>query len=85
MSKSTRKSDNRPEQEYKLAHCRAAIFINQGEKGPFFTVKLERRYQRPEDGQWEGSNSFGVLQLSNIISVAQQALSYVLEQEAKDA
>jgi len=85
MPKSTTNPGNSPKQEYKLAHCRVTIFINQGEKGPFFTVKLERRYQRPEDGQWEGSNSFGVLQLSNIISVAQQALSYVLEQEAKDS
>lgn len=57
-----------------------AVFVNEGQKGLFRTVKLDRRY-KTEDGEWHSASSFSAGQLAAVLAVSHQALAFVMEQE----
>ena len=72
---------SKPETTIKLGQAQASIFVNQGDKGPFRTVTVQRRYNDEKTGEWQSSNSYTAMQLTNAIAVMQRALDYILERE----
>ena len=53
----TRQAGNRPVDKIRIGHITAAIFENTGQKGTFYSVKLERGYK---DGEtWKNTDSLG--------------------------
>ena len=85
MAKRSTSQDNQgPEKVFKIGSVRASVFLNQGQKGPFRTVKLDRRYQG-EDNEWHSTATFGDAQLANVLAVGQLALAYLIEKgQAED-
>ena len=71
---------SKPETTIKLGQAQASIFVNEGDKGPFRTVTLQRRYKDETTGQWQSSNSYTATQLANAIAVMQR----VLDREGAD-
>jgi hypothetical protein len=53
----TRQSGNRPVEKVRIGNITAAIFENSGQKGTFYSVKLERSYKEGET--WKNSDSLG--------------------------
>lgn len=80
MTNKGNQSSAGPEKVFKLASVRASVFMNQGQKGPFRTVKLDRRY-KTEDGEWHSASSFSAQQLAAVLAIGQQALAFVMQQE----
>lgn len=56
----------------------ASVWRNTGEKGDFFTVTLERRYQDGA-GEWKSSNSYGPTDLLALQKVSDLAVDKVIE------
>jgi len=79
-SNSTEESKSPPEKVFELGSVCASVFVNQGQKGPFRSIKLDRRY-RTEDGRWHSSSTFTAQQLAVAISIAQEALAFVIGRE----
>ncbi len=53
----TRQPGNRPVDKVRIGNITAAIFENSGQKGTFYSVKLERGYK---DGEtWKNTDSLG--------------------------
>ena len=80
MSKKANQSNAGPEKVFRLGLVRASVFVNEGQKGLFRTVKLDRRY-KTEDGEWRSATRFSAGQLAAVLAVSQQALAFVMEQE----
>ena len=61
----------------KICGVSAAIFKNEGEKGPFHTATIGRSYK---DGDlWKTTNSFGTKDLAALSAVSEQATVKCLE------
>jgi hypothetical protein len=74
-----------PEAVFRLGSVRASVFINEGERGPFRTVTLQRSYQ-DADGNWQTSDSFTSGHAAAALAVLQRALNHMLDRESqKDA
>ena len=72
---------SKPETTIKLSQAQASIFVNEGDKGPFRTVTVQRRYTDEKTGEWQSSSSYTASQLTNAIAVMQRALDYILDRE----
>ena len=67
-----------PVDEVRIGSIKAAIWRNEGEKGPRFNVTLQRIY-RTEDGKWHSTGSFGRDDLLLVKKVADAAHTRVLQ------
>ena len=72
----------RPEKTFRLGHCSASVFVNQGkEKGNSFrSVSLQRRYK--DGDEWKSSTNFSLADLPHAITVLQWAMNHIAELEA---
>ena len=66
------KSENRPVDKVRFGRIQASIWENASEKGPYYTVSFERRYQDPE-GNWRSSQSFNADDLLLLAKAADKA------------
>jgi hypothetical protein len=73
-------SKKRPIHEIKIGLVRAAIWRNEGTNGSWYNVTFERLYKDGDD--WKSSSSFGRDDLLPLAKLADQAHSWVVEQEA---
>ncbi|XHC26774.1 MAG: hypothetical protein ACFHWZ_15340 [Phycisphaerales bacterium] len=62
---------------------RAAIWKNQGEKGPFYSVRITRTYT-DEKGNYHDSDSFSGSELLRVARLAQLAYDRTLALRAED-
>ncbi len=58
----------RPNQEYRIAHIKAAVWTHADEDRTRTTVKFSRLYRK--DGQWHSSNVFDVRDLLLVSELA---------------
>jgi hypothetical protein len=71
----------RPVHELRIGHVRAAIWKNDGSNGPWHSVTVERSYKDGEE--WKSSTSFGRDDLLVLAKIADQAHSWMVEQDAR--
>ena len=63
-----------------LGRVTAAVFLNQGSKGEYLVCRLDKWY-RKKDGDFGHTNSFAKEELPSVLSVVQDALKYIEQQE----
>ncbi|MBW2988338.1 hypothetical protein DRJ48_00275 [Candidatus Woesearchaeota archaeon] len=72
---------HKPERKFKAGAVTATIWKNEavrqdGSKGEFYTVTLERRY-KDRNGEWATSNSLRVNDLPKAVLVLDKAYEYI--------
>ena len=78
MAEQTKK---RPVHELRIGAIRAAIWRNEGANGPWHGVSFERLYRDGEE--WNSSASFGRDDLLVLAKLADQAHTWIIEQDAR--
>ena len=68
---------SKPVATFKLGRIQAAVWANDGNKGRFYSVTIERRYN---DGGWKSSKTFSRNDLPLVAKVADQAHSWIYDQ-----
>lgn len=68
----TQETNNRPVDTLRDGALKAAIFENQGEKGPFYSVKITRTYTDSK-GDFRDSTSFSGSELLRVAHLAAKA------------
>jgi len=68
---------NQPAAKVRLGRIHASIWENASEKGPYYTVSLERRYTDAE-GNWKSSQSFKADDLLLLAKAADRAHDEIL-------
>jgi hypothetical protein len=69
----------KPAKEVRIGSVKAAIWMNETERGPRFNVTFERLYR--EGDTWKSSPSFGRDDLLVLAKVADQAHTWTAEAE----
>ena len=69
---------NKPVGEVKLGRIRAAVWANEGEGGPRYSVTFSRLF-KDKDGNWKDSTSFSREDLPLLMKVADRAHTYLYE------
>ena len=72
---------NKPIIEVKYGNIKATAWLNQGEKGEFFSIDVSRLYKDQSD-QWQRSSSFGVNDLPLVEKVAADAFRAIHQHRA---
>ena len=74
------KKQNKPQpiEEVRIGSINAAIWRNEGERGPRFNVTFQRLY-RTEDGKWLSTNSFSRDDLLVLMKVADATHTRVMQ------
>jgi len=67
---------NPPVKKFKVGCVNATIWKNDGERGPMFSAKFERRFKDAE-GEWQSSNSFLLGQLDDLAGAIELTKSYI--------
>jgi len=78
MAEQTKK---RPVHEVRIGSVKAAIWRNDGSNGPWHGVSFERVYR--DGNEWKSSTSFGRDDLLVLAKLADQAHTWVVEQDAR--
>ena len=69
----------RPVHEIRLGSVKGAVWRNDGPNGPWHTVTFERLYKDGEE--WKSTHSFRAEDLLVLAKLADQAHSWMIEQE----
>ena len=72
---------SKPETTFKLGSVRAAIFVNDGENGPFRTATIHRRYQDDQQ-QWHSSDGYGLQQLLQLRALVDRTITHLIDQQS---
>jgi hypothetical protein len=75
---------NKPVHEIPDGPLRAAIWQNEGEHGPQYSVTFRRRY-KDRNGKWQDSSSFGPDDLLPLGELARDAYRWIRQREREDA
>jgi len=75
---------NTPADHVRLGAISAAIWANQTEHGPRYSVTLERLYRDPETGSWKSSTSFNRDDLLILGKVADLAHTRIHQMQTAD-
>ena len=67
-----------PVEEIRIGSIKAAIWRNEGERGPRFNVTFQRLY-RTEEGKWLSTTSFGRDDLLVLMKVADATHTRVMQ------
>ncbi len=68
----------KPVATFKMGRIQAAVWKNDAEKGSFYNVTIERRYN--DDGDWKSSTTFSRTDLPLVAKVADQAHTWIYNQ-----
>jgi len=74
-------NNNRPTHEVRLGRIKAAIWKNETENGPRFSVAITRLYRTDE--RWESTTSFGRDDLPLVAKVADMAHTWIYQQNGE--
>ena len=74
----------RPAQTIRYGRLQAAIWRQESETGPWYSVAFARSY-RDQAGNWQSSGSFGRDDLLVLAKLADQAHTWIHRQMAQDA
>jgi len=73
----------RPAQTIRYGRLKAAIWRQESDKGPWYSVAFARAY-RDQDGSWQSSGSFGLNDLLVLAKLADEAHSWIHRQMVQD-
>ncbi|MFI4854689.1 MAG: hypothetical protein ACIAQF_06890 [Phycisphaerales bacterium JB065] len=79
----TQKPNSKPATALSDGSIRATIWKNQGEKGPFYSVRITRTYTDEKDN-YHDSDSFSGSELLRVARMAQLAYDHTLALRAED-
>ena len=68
---------NQPEKKFRAGAVSATIWKNQGEKGSYNTISLERGY-KDKEGKWQKANSLRLNDLPRAAVVLEEAYKYLV-------
>jgi hypothetical protein len=71
-------ANKKPVANFRLASVEASVWSNQYDKGEFYNVTLQRRYQ-DRDQQWQTSHSYGPSDALALAKVADMAVTKIIE------
>lgn len=74
---------SKPENAIKVGPVQASVFLNDGQQGTYRTATVHRRY-RDEQGDWQSSDSYNLVQLLALRQAADLAINHILAQEATE-
>ena len=72
----------KPVRELRIGSVKAAVWRNEGESGTWYNVTFDRLYR--DGDEWKSSASFGRDDLLVLAKVADQAHTWIVEQEATE-
>ena len=75
---------NKPVHTVRHRNIKAAVWVNETEKGPMYNVTLSRSY-RDEQNEWHDSQSFGYDDLMNVAALLYEAHAFISAERAKFA
>ncbi len=73
----------KPIDEIRVEGIRAAIWRNEGEKGPWYAVTIDRSY-RDSENQWHNTQSFRFSDLPTIATICDQAHNRIAQLIAQE-
>ncbi len=73
-------SQKGPEKKFRAGAVSATIWKNEGEKGSYNTISLERGY-KDKNGQWQKTNSFRANDLPKAAVVLNKAYEFIILRE----
>jgi len=59
---------------------KGSIWLNDGEKGPYYTVNISRSYKDKKE-EWKTTSTFSLLDVSDVISIAEEAIRWIDSQQ----
>jgi hypothetical protein len=71
----------KPAHKIRAGAIELAVWRNEGEKGPWFSVTMSRSYKQGEE--WKQSDSFGADDLLLLAKLLDQAHSWIISQPTK--
>ena len=71
-------ANKKPVAHFRLAGVEASVWNNPSDKGEFFNITFQRRYQDKEQ-QWQTSHSYGPSDDLALAKVAHMALTKIME------
>lgn len=75
---------NLPVHTVRHRNIKAAIWVNQTDKGPMYNVTVSRSY-RDDSGEWHDKQSFGYDDLMNVSALMYEAHAFISADRAKPA
>lgn len=79
----TQKTNSKPIETIRDGALKASIWKNQGEKGPFYSVRITRTYT-DDQGNYHDSDSFSGSELLRVARLADQAYGRTAELRADE-
>ncbi len=76
----TKITRNQPAHRISMARVSAAIWLNQGDSGPWYNVTISRSYKDAND-EWKSADSFSADDLLLLAKVANEAHSWILQKQ----
>ena len=73
---------SKPIETFRHFGISASVFENQGQKGPYFSVAVQKRF-KPEDGDWKNTTNFRRDELPVLQELVRQAYAFILEKESQ--
>jgi hypothetical protein len=67
---------NKPAHTLQCSNIKATIWLNTGEKGPFYSTTFSRPF-KDQSGTWRNGISFGLNDLEALIAVAHEAKEWI--------
>lgn len=74
---------NRPVHEVRFGRLKAAIWRQESDKGPWYSVTFSRSYQ-DANGQWQNTTSFGVRDLLEVAKLCDDCHSFISREMTKN-
>ena len=74
--------NNKPVHKIRIGNITASIWANEGQKGTFYNVTINRSYK--DGDQWKDTNSLNRDDLLVVAKLSDQAHTWVCEQEQAD-
>lgn len=68
----------KPAATFRSGSVKATVWMNAGDKGPFYTYDLARSYKDAQ-GQWKNSRSFGLNDTDAVLAVSAQAKQWIAD------
>ena len=67
---------NKPANQLRCGNIKATIWENVSEKGPFFSTTFSRPF-KDQSGAWRNGTSFGLNDLTALLTVAREAKEWM--------
>lgn len=71
-------ANKKPVANFRLASVEASVWSNPSEKGEFYNITFQRRYQ-DKDQQWQTSHSYGPSDALALAKVTDMAVTKIIE------